>query len=88
MDSNRRTIWIADAHRGDGKRFLLRADEKLTAFLDSCITKYENDLVVSYRYVVHLFEGCSQRISVSALRFGVTLLLIRATPPDCFSAMS
>jgi hypothetical protein len=30
----RRTIWIADAHRGDGKRFVVRADEKLTAFLE------------------------------------------------------
>jgi len=29
-----RTIWIADAHRGDGKRFVARADEKLTAFLE------------------------------------------------------
>ncbi len=28
-----RTIWIADAH-GDGKRFILHADEKLTAFLE------------------------------------------------------
>jgi hypothetical protein len=26
-------IWIADAHR-DGKRFVVRADEKLTAFLE------------------------------------------------------
>jgi hypothetical protein len=26
-----RTIWIADAHRGDGKRYVVRADEKLTA---------------------------------------------------------
>jgi len=34
IDSNRRTIWIADAHRGDGKRFVVRADEKLTAFLE------------------------------------------------------
>jgi hypothetical protein len=31
---NGRTIWIADAHRGDGKRFVVRADEKLTAFLE------------------------------------------------------
>jgi hypothetical protein len=30
--SNGRTIWIADAHRDDGKRFVARADEKLTAF--------------------------------------------------------
>jgi hypothetical protein len=26
-------IWIVDAHRGDGKRFVVHADEKLTAFL-------------------------------------------------------
>jgi hypothetical protein len=29
-----RTIWIADAHRGDGKRYVVRADAKLTAFLE------------------------------------------------------
>ena len=34
MDSNGRTIWIADAHRDDGKRFVVHADEKLTAFLE------------------------------------------------------
>ena len=34
LDSNGRTIWIVDAHRGDGKRFVVRADEKLTAFLE------------------------------------------------------
>ena len=34
VDSNGRTIWIADAHRGDGKRFVVRADEKLAAFLE------------------------------------------------------
>ena len=28
-----RPIWIADAHRG-GKRFVVRADELLTAFLE------------------------------------------------------
>jgi len=28
-----RTIWIVDAHR-DGRRFIVRADEKLTAFSD------------------------------------------------------
>jgi len=26
-------IWIADAHFGDRKRFIVRADEKLSAFL-------------------------------------------------------
>jgi hypothetical protein len=34
IDSQGRTIWIADAHRGDGKRFIVRADEILTAFLE------------------------------------------------------
>jgi hypothetical protein len=34
IDSNGRTIWIVDAHRDDGKRFVLRADDKLTAFLE------------------------------------------------------
>jgi hypothetical protein len=33
IDPNGRTIWIADAHRDDEKRFVARADEKLTAFL-------------------------------------------------------
>ena len=42
IDSNGRTIWIADAHRDDGKRFVVRADEKLTAFaeLESAIRLY------------------------------------------------
>jgi len=31
LDCEGRTIWIADAHRDDGKRFVVRADEKLTA---------------------------------------------------------
>jgi hypothetical protein len=34
LDSNGRTIWIVDAHRDDGKRFVVRADEKLTAFVE------------------------------------------------------
>jgi len=33
VDCNGRTIWIADAHR-DEKRFVVRADEKLTALLE------------------------------------------------------
>jgi hypothetical protein len=34
LDCERRTIWIVDAHRDDGKRYVVRADEKLTAFLE------------------------------------------------------
>ena len=42
IDPNGRTIWIADAHRGDGKRFVARVDEKLTAFveLEAAILNY------------------------------------------------
>jgi|SRR5215475_7669327 len=29
-----RIIWVADAHRDDGKRFVVHADEKLTAFIE------------------------------------------------------
>jgi hypothetical protein len=32
IDSQGRTIWIVDAHRGDGRRFIVHADEKLSAF--------------------------------------------------------
>jgi len=34
IDCEGRTIWIADAH-GYGKRFIVRADELLTAFLEA-----------------------------------------------------
>jgi hypothetical protein len=34
VDSEGRTIWIADAHRDDGRRFIVHADEKLSAFLE------------------------------------------------------
>jgi hypothetical protein len=34
LDSEGRTIWIVDAHRDDGRRFVVRSDEKLTAFME------------------------------------------------------
>ena len=34
LNSDGRMIWIADAHRGDGKRYVVHADEKLTAFVE------------------------------------------------------
>jgi hypothetical protein len=45
VDSNGRTIFVADAHRGDGKRFVVHADEKLTAFmeLESAIRLYRRN---------------------------------------------
>jgi hypothetical protein len=34
VDSSGQTIFVADAHRDDGKRCVVRADEKLTAFVE------------------------------------------------------
>ena len=34
VDVEGRTIWIVDAHRDDGKRFIVHADEKLSAFVE------------------------------------------------------
>jgi hypothetical protein len=33
IDLEGRTIWIVDAHR-DGRRFVVRADEKMSAFVE------------------------------------------------------
>ena len=45
INSDGRTIWIVGAHRDDGRRFVARADEKLTAFveLESAIHAYAVD---------------------------------------------
>ena len=39
VDSRGRALFVADAHRDENRRFIVRADEKLTAFveLDSTI---------------------------------------------------
>jgi hypothetical protein len=34
VDRDGQTIFVADAHLGNGKRFVARADEKLTAFVE------------------------------------------------------
>ena len=34
IDSKGQTSFVADAHRGDGKRFVVRADDRLAAFLE------------------------------------------------------
>jgi hypothetical protein len=48
IDSQGRTIWIVDAHRGDGRRFIVRADEKLSAFveLERAIHQFAVDLIL------------------------------------------
>jgi hypothetical protein len=68
IDSNGRTIWIVDAHRGDGKRFVVRADELLTAFLE-----LESQLVVKGMAFLEkaCFEsvaGCTTKVLYTAVR--------------------
>jgi hypothetical protein len=41
LDSEGRTIWIADAHRGDGRRFVVRADEKADRAADDILFSRE-----------------------------------------------
>jgi hypothetical protein len=48
IDSNGRTIFVADAHRDDGKRFVVRANDKLPAFLE-----LEAAICVSFK-ILHL----------------------------------
>jgi hypothetical protein len=47
IDSRGRTIWIADAYSGDGKRCVVRADDKLIAVaeLEAAIRKNSIDAV-------------------------------------------
>jgi hypothetical protein len=45
IDSSGRTIWIVDAHRDDGKRFVVRSDEMLSAFLE--LERITHELAVS-----------------------------------------
>ena len=39
LDVEGRTIWIVDAH-GYGKRFIVRADEMLTAFMELTVSDH------------------------------------------------
>ena len=45
VDSEGRTIWIIDAHRDDGKRYVVRSDEKLAAFIE--LERITHQLAVS-----------------------------------------
>ena len=45
IDREGRTIWIVDAHRDNGKRFVVRSDEMLSAFLE--LERITHDLALS-----------------------------------------
>jgi hypothetical protein len=47
-------MWIADAHRDGGKRFVVRADEKLTAFL-----KLESAIRASQQSLITVAKGAA-----------------------------
>jgi hypothetical protein len=59
VDSNGRTIWIADAHRDNRKRFVAHADEKLTAFveLEAAIWLRKKFTVCSLSELSHTVTG-------------------------------
>jgi len=52
---------VADAHRSDGKRYVVCADEKLTAFV-------ELERVMRRRNVFNL-EGIEQQIAIAGAAF-------------------
>ena len=45
MDAEGRTFWIVDAHRVEGKRFVVRSDEILSASLE--LERITHELAVS-----------------------------------------
>jgi hypothetical protein len=45
LDSEGRTIWIVDASRDDGKRYVVRSDEMLSAFVE--LERITHELAVS-----------------------------------------
>ena len=45
VDREGRTIFVADAHRDDGKRFVVRSDEKPAVFLE--LERITHELAVS-----------------------------------------
>ena len=45
LDFDGRTMWIVDAH-GYEKRFIVRADELLTAFLEKAIHEFAVSLIL------------------------------------------
>jgi len=53
VDSNGRTMFVAAAHRADCNHFVVRADEKLTAFLEleSAVHEIKHDEIRSGQHL-------------------------------------
>ena len=58
IDPNRRTIWIVDAHRRDGRRFIVTADEKLSAFVE-----LEREVLTVTFYLASIDAECAGGLS-------------------------
>jgi hypothetical protein len=71
VDSQGRTIWIADAHFNDGKRFVVHADEKLSAFVE-----LERQVLTVTFYLE----------SIHPIRTGDALLGLKLAISQCFPA--
>jgi hypothetical protein len=48
IDSTGRALFTADAHRDNGRRFIVTADDKLTAFLELERVTHDNNV---YEYI-------------------------------------
>jgi hypothetical protein len=65
VDSRGRTIFVADAHRGDGKRYIVRADEKLTAFVEL------ESAIRLWGYIALIFGLFMDELKTAAWRFSI-----------------
>ena len=75
VDSRGQTIFVADAHRGDGQRFVVRADEKLTALAANWLAK----LARFFQNTVQFSKAA--KVSVATAPRAITPL-IRGDKPD------
>ena len=61
IESEGRTIWIADAHRDNGKRLVARAAEKLTAFVElESVTRSRGELSCATFHPRHIAKSHGQ----------------------------
>src|SRR6516165_8152686 len=78
LDREGRTIWIADAHRDDRKRFVVRADEKLTGFLELLHVLLSAQIKIGHATVWMRTRVCvSFILRPSLLPFGFALWFAR-----------
>jgi hypothetical protein len=63
---NGRTIWIADAQRDNGKRFVARVDEKLTAFVELEAAVRNKKQIPNHWFVYRGGSGAGAELGVGA----------------------